>query len=137
MPVSLVDLLALLHKGRNITAERSRPMKGPAMNNPLSVPVRHSNRRINPARIQPGFTGTNFTLRLAPSRGARPSQTMEPALVTIAQAAALLGIGRTSVYKRLLAPHGPIRLIKIGTASRILLADLRAWVAQQVEGGGA
>jgi excisionase family DNA binding protein len=50
---------------------------------------------------------------------------MEPILLTPAQAASALGIGRSSLYELLAA--GTIPSVKIGSSRRVRTADLRAY----------
>jgi len=54
-----------------------------------------------------------------------------PILVPIPDGARRLGIGRTAMYARVLAPRGPVPVIHIGAAARVRLADLEAWAAEQ------
>jgi hypothetical protein len=54
-----------------------------------------------------------------------------PILVAIPDGARRLGIGRTTMYAQVLAPRGPVPVIKIGAAARVRLADLEAWAAEQ------
>jgi hypothetical protein len=54
-----------------------------------------------------------------------------PILVPIPDAARRLGIGRTAMYGRVLAPRGSVPIIKIGAAARVRVADLEAWAAEQ------
>lgn len=55
----------------------------------------------------------------------------DPILVAIPEAARRLGIGRTAMYERVLAPRGPVPVIHIGAAARVRLADLEAWAVEQ------
>lgn len=59
-----------------------------------------------------------------------------PILVTIPDGARRLGIGKTSMYAEVLRPHGPVPIIKIGSAARVRLVDLEAWAAAQAVAGG-
>jgi predicted DNA-binding transcriptional regulator AlpA len=54
-----------------------------------------------------------------------------PILVRIPEGARRLGIGKTAMYARVVAPRGPVPIIKIGAAARVRLADLEAWAAEQ------
>lgn len=54
------------------------------------------------------------------------SSTMEPLLLTPAQAASALGIGRSSLYE--LLAEGAIPSVKIGSSRRVRTADLRAYI---------
>ena len=50
----------------------------------------------------------------------------EALLLTVPEAARLLAIGRTSLYR--LIQDGDLRVVKIGRATRVALVDLRAFV---------
>ncbi|ROP74071.1 helix-turn-helix domain-containing protein [Curtobacterium sp. PhB115] len=52
--------------------------------------------------------------------------TATPLLLTPAQVAAELGVGRSTVYE--LFASGELRSVKIGSARRVRSADLRAYV---------
>jgi len=54
-------------------------------------------------------------------------------LVTIADAAEALALGRSAVYELLLT--GQIQSVKIGRARRIPVDALQAFVARQLDGG--
>lgn len=55
-------------------------------------------------------------------------QTATPLLLTPAQVAAELGVGRSTVYE--LFASGVLRSVKIGSARRVRSADLREYVDQ-------
>lgn len=57
----------------------------------------------------------------------------ERGLLTINEAAAWLGIGRTKLYELLSHRGGPIPTVMIGRAVRVPMQSLRAWLAQQVD----
>ena len=62
-----------------------------------------------------------------------------PILVPIPEAGRRLGLGKTMMYARVLQPRGPVPVIKIGSASRVRVADLERWAAEQAaaaRGGG-
>lgn len=61
---------------------------------------------------------------------AQPNSSPEPILLRMAEAAALLGIGRSTVYE--LAATGDIPVVRIGRAVRIPAHALRAW-AERLE----
>jgi excisionase family DNA binding protein len=52
-------------------------------------------------------------------------------LVRIPEAARRLGLGRTTLYATVLQPRGSVPVVKIGAASRVRVADLDAWAAEQ------
>ena len=54
-----------------------------------------------------------------------------PILVSIPEAARRLGIGRTMMYARVLAPRGGVPVIRLGTAARVRLVDLERGFAEQ------
>lgn len=54
---------------------------------------------------------------------------LEPLLVRPAEAARMIGFGRTKFYELIAA--GEIRPIKRGAATLIEVAELRAWVERQ------
>ena len=59
--------------------------------------------------------------------GGRPDPPgSEALLLTVPEAARLLAIGRTSLYR--LIGDGDLRVVKIGRATRVPLVDLRAFV---------
>ncbi len=58
---------------------------------------------------------------------------IDPFLLTVPQAARVLGISRHTLYK--LIHKGELRCIHIGRASRVSVADLRRWLqAREQEG---
>ncbi len=54
-----------------------------------------------------------------------------PILVPIPEAARRLALGKTTLYATVLQPRGPVPVVKIGAASRVRVADLEAWAAEQ------
>ena len=66
-----------------------------------------------------------------PDRVQRPSLVIEVIAVSIPEAAALLGLGRTHFYRLHRSDPTFPRIVKFGRASRILLADLREWARKQ------
>jgi predicted DNA-binding transcriptional regulator AlpA len=69
-----------------------------------------------------------------PRRVQRPGLVIEVIAVSVPEAAALLGLGRTHFYRlHRIDPTFP-RIVKFGRASRILLADLREWAQRQSAG---
>jgi excisionase family DNA binding protein len=59
---------------------------------------------------------------------------MTKELLRIEEVADQLGIGRTKCYE-LLAPQGPLPVIRIGRAVRIPAAAVQEWIKQQIEQG--
>jgi len=55
-----------------------------------------------------------------------PSSTVNPLVVTVAQAAELLGLSRAKIY--LLIDAGDLRRVKIGRATRIPVVDITALI---------
>ena len=55
---------------------------------------------------------------------------MAETLLTVADVARRLAVGRTTVYE--LISHGGLRTIKIGRARRIPESALENWIAQQL-----
>ena len=53
-----------------------------------------------------------------------------PLLISVAQAGALLGIGRGLAYR--LAQEGKMPTIKLGTRTLVSRQHLEAWIAQEV-----
>ena len=60
---------------------------------------------------------------------------MEQVLLKAEQAAALLGLGRSQVYR--MAADGLLPTVRLGRAVRIPAAALRAWVEQRTHAGAA
>lgn len=60
------------------------------------------------------------------SHASTPSQPSPPILVTVQDAADLLGIGRTKLYELIL--NGEIRTVTIGRARRVPVAALHDYV---------
>jgi excisionase family DNA binding protein len=58
-----------------------------------------------------------------------PSVGMAPITVRIPQAAQMLGVGRTTIYT--LINSGEIEIIKIGSATVIVVDSLRAYVTRR------
>jgi excisionase family DNA binding protein len=56
--------------------------------------------------------------------------TVEPLLVRVTEAARILSLSRSTIYEMLDA--GELPSVRRGTARRIPVAALRAWIAQQV-----
>jgi excisionase family DNA binding protein len=56
--------------------------------------------------------------------------TIEPLLVTVEEAARLLHIGRSMIYE--LMNRGEIPSLRIGSARRIPVGALRAWIAARI-----
>lgn len=61
--------------------------------------------------------------------------TIAPLLVRVDEAARILSLGRSTVYE--LLANGTLPSVTVGTARRIPLAALQAWVAQHTTNGGA
>jgi hypothetical protein len=59
-----------------------------------------------------------------------------PILVPIPEAGRRLGLGKSTMYKEVLQPRGPVPIIKIGAAARVRLVDLERWAADQVAAAG-
>ena len=57
---------------------------------------------------------------------------MEPLLLRVAEAAELASVGRTKAYELIGAGEWPV--VRVGTAVRVPLAGLRAWVEAQTNG---
>ena len=57
--------------------------------------------------------------------------TVEPLLVRVEEAARMLSLSRSTIYEMMDA--GELPSVRRGTARRIPVAALRAWVAQQTE----
>ena len=56
-------------------------------------------------------------------------------LLTVPEAARLLAIGRTSLYR--LIENGNLRVVKIGRATRVPVAELRTFVGEARQSPGA
>lgn len=54
---------------------------------------------------------------------------IEPILVTVTDACKMLGFGRTKIYELIRA--GELTPIKIGSSTRLEVAELRQWVERQ------
>ena len=67
------------------------------------------------------------THETAPTQRESP---IEPLLVRVEEAARMLSLSRSTVYEMLDA--GELPSVRRGTARRIPVAALRAWVAQQI-----
>ena len=61
-----------------------------------------------------------------------PSSTVNPLVVTVAQAAELLGLSRAKIY--LLIDAGDLRRVKIGRATRIPFSDIEALIDAGIGG---
>ena len=55
-----------------------------------------------------------------------------PVTLTVPQVAALLGIGRNTVYRAL--QNGEIRAVRVGRAVRVRTADVEALLGQPLDG---
>jgi excisionase family DNA binding protein len=62
-------------------------------------------------------------------RKSAATQTIQPWLVTVPEAAIILGIGKTKVYE-LMATEG-LPKVKFGTAVRVPVKALQEWLAQR------
>jgi excisionase family DNA binding protein len=62
-------------------------------------------------------------------RKSAATQNMQPWLVTVPEAAIILGIGKTKVYE-LMATEG-LPKVKFGTAVRVPVKALQEWLAQR------
>jgi len=60
----------------------------------------------------------------------KPEPMGEPLLVRVEEAARILSLSRSTVYEMMDA--GELPSVRRGTARRIPVAALRAWVAQQI-----
>ena len=60
---------------------------------------------------------------------------MEQVLLKAEQAAALLGLGRSQVYR--MAADGLLPTVRLGRAVRIPAAALRVWIEERIRGGSA
>jgi predicted DNA-binding transcriptional regulator AlpA len=69
-----------------------------------------------------------------PRRVQRPGLVIEVIAVSVPEAAALLGLGRTHFYRLHRSDPTFPRIAKFGRASRILVADLREWARKQASG---
>ena len=56
---------------------------------------------------------------------------IEPLAVTMTQAAQLLGVSRSTLYRLAKLPGFPV--IHLGGCTRVLVDDLRAWARQQAQ----
>jgi len=59
-------------------------------------------------------------------------QSVEPICVRINDAARMIGVGRTKLYE--LIATGEVETVKIGTATRVTTASLRALVRRRQKG---
>ena len=57
---------------------------------------------------------------------------MEKLLLRVAEAAELASVGRTTAYQLIASGEWPV--VRVGSAVRVPLAGLRAWVEAQTEG---
>ena len=62
------------------------------------------------------------------------TNTLQPALLRITEAAEYLGISRTKTYE--LIQRGEIRVLKIDASVRVPRAELERWLAGQLEAHG-
>ncbi len=60
----------------------------------------------------------------------QPQTNVEPLLLTIPQAAAMLGLGHSKVYD-LIRQEG-LPTVKFGTATRVPAEELKQWVKQSI-----
>ncbi len=56
---------------------------------------------------------------------------MEKLLLRVTEAAELASVGRTTAYELIASGEWPV--VRVGTAVRVPLAGLRAWVAAQTQ----
>ena len=68
-------------------------------------------------------------------RAARPETAVEPLLVRVEEAARLLSLSRSTIYEMMDA--GELPSVRRGSARRIPVAALRAWVAGQTNPSAA
>jgi excisionase family DNA binding protein len=61
---------------------------------------------------------------------ARKISDASPLLITIDQAAGRLSVGRTKIYE--LAAEGKLQLVKIGRATRVVVASIETFVHEAV-----
>jgi excisionase family DNA binding protein len=91
----------------------------------------------NRQRVTPPSTSSSIGQQLAQREWSASDQTAHPlpprGLLRVDEAAAWLGIGRTKLYPMLSHRGGEIPAVKIGSATRIPLAGLQAWLASQYE----
>ena len=59
-----------------------------------------------------------------------PAPHVEPLLVRVEEAARILSLSRSTIYEMM--DRGELQSVRCGTARRIPLAALRAWVERQV-----
>jgi excisionase family DNA binding protein len=71
---------------------------------------------------------TNHARTLAPSEQERKGTTVDKLLLTVAEAAELLGIGRSHAYAFVM--KGELPSVKLGKSRRVSAADLDAFVAR-------
>jgi excisionase family DNA binding protein len=57
---------------------------------------------------------------------------MDDTIMTVKELAAFLSIGRTKTYD-LLAPRGPLKVIRVGRAVRVPMSAVRDWMTEQLE----
>jgi excisionase family DNA binding protein len=60
----------------------------------------------------------------------QPKAQIEPLLIRIEEAARILSLSRSTIYEMM--DRGDLPSVRCGTARRIPLAALRAWVERQV-----
>ena len=61
-----------------------------------------------------------------------PASPCEPLLLTVVEAAAMLGVGRTTMYE--LLARGDLVAVRIGRARRVRIVDLQLFVEQLADG---
>ncbi len=63
----------------------------------------------------------------------QPAMPVEPLLVRVEEAARMLSLSRSTIYEML--DSGELPSVRRGTARRIPVTALRAWVARQIPSG--
>ena len=61
-----------------------------------------------------------------PTGSIEPATALEPLLITVAETAEVLGVGRTTVYE--LITSGDLEVVHIGRSARVPVASTRAFV---------
>lgn len=94
---------------------------------------RHEKTREELLAALDAVTGQLVALRAEVAAWTAPDSTPPPSLLSVPEAAVLMGIGRSSVCR--LVDAGDLTIIRIGSRALIARAEIEAWVSARVPAG--